>query len=35
VGRADLHRYGDPMDHAAWHGLDAAGLRKSIAEFTW
>src|SRR5262249_4511514 len=22
VGRADLHRYGTPADHAAWHGLD-------------
>lgn len=30
VGRADLHRYGRPADHAAWHGLDAAGLRRSI-----
>jgi transketolase len=30
VGRADLHRYGRPADHAAWHGLDAAGLRHSI-----
>ena len=34
VGRADLHRYGDPADHAAWHGLDAAGLHRSIAAFT-
>lgn len=33
VGRADLHRYGDPADHAAWHGLDAAGLRRSITAF--
>jgi transketolase len=30
VGRVDLHRYGTPADHAAWHGLDAAGLRRSI-----
>jgi transketolase len=30
VGRADLRRYGDPADHAAWHGLDPAGLRASI-----
>jgi transketolase len=35
VGRADLHRYGEPADHAAWHGLDPAGLRHAIAEFTW
>lgn len=35
VGRADLHRYGDPADHATWHGLDAAGLHRSIAAFTW
>jgi transketolase len=33
VGRADLHRYGSPKDHARWHGLDAAGLRRSITEF--
>jgi transketolase len=33
VGRADLHRYGTPADHAHWHGLDAAGLRRSISEF--
>jgi transketolase len=35
VGRADLHRYGEPADHAAWHGLDPAGLRRAIAEFAW
>jgi transketolase len=33
VGHADLHRYGTPKDHARWHGLDAAGLRRSISEF--
>jgi transketolase len=33
VGRADLHRYGRPSDHARAHGLDAPGLRRSIAEF--
>ncbi|MEV4758763.1 transketolase [Micromonospora sp. NPDC049559] len=33
VGRADLHRYGTPADHARWHGLDPAGLRRSIGEF--
>ena len=33
VGRQDLHRYGRPSDHARAHGLDATGLRRSIAEF--
>jgi transketolase len=33
VGRTDLRRYGDPADHARWHGLDAAGLRRSIGTF--
>ncbi|MGI5212745.1 transketolase family protein [Plantactinospora sp. CA-290183] len=33
VGRTDLRRYGDPADHARWHGLDAAGLRRSISGF--
>jgi transketolase len=33
VGRDDLHRYGSPKDHARWHGLDAAGLRRSITGF--
>lgn len=30
VQRADLHRFGTPKDHAAWHGLDAASLRDRI-----
>lgn len=34
VGRVDLHRYGSPADHARWHGLDPAGLRRAIMEFT-
>ncbi|AVT40638.1 transketolase family protein [Plantactinospora sp. BB1] len=33
VGRSDLRRYGEPADHARWHGLDPAGLRRSIVEF--
>jgi transketolase len=33
VRRADPRRYGDPADHAAWHGLDPAGLRRSISAF--
>ncbi len=33
VGEVDLHRYGNPADHARWHGLDAAGLRRSITAF--
>ncbi|SDY16165.1 transketolase [Micromonospora pattaloongensis] len=33
VGHADLHRYGTPADHDRWHGLDAAGLRRSISGF--
>lgn len=33
VGRTDLHRYGTPADHARWHGLDAAGLRRAVSAF--
>lgn len=33
VGRNDLHRYGTPADHSTAHGLDPAGLRRSIAAF--
>ncbi|MFF5177211.1 transketolase family protein [Micromonospora sp. NPDC000316] len=33
VAQTDLRRYGDPADHARWHGLDAAGLRRSISAF--
>jgi transketolase len=33
VGRADARHYGEPADHAAWHGLDPAGLRRSISAF--
>jgi transketolase len=33
VGRTDLRRYGAPQDHAGWHGLDAAGLRRSLSGF--
>jgi transketolase len=34
VGRAELRRYGSPKDHARRHGLDAAGIRRAITEFT-
>ncbi|GAB3184384.1 transketolase [Micromonospora palomenae] len=33
VGRSDLRRYGTAEDHTRWHGLDAAGLRRSVDGF--
>jgi transketolase len=33
VGLADLRKYGKPAEHRAAHGLDAAGLRRSITRF--
>jgi transketolase len=33
VPRGELHRYGTPADHAAAHGLDAAGIRRSVTGF--
>jgi transketolase len=33
VGQADPRRYGEPADHDEWHGLDPAGLRRSISSF--
>ena len=33
VGRRDLRRYGSPGDHAAAHGLDAAGIRRSVTSW--
>jgi transketolase len=34
VGRVELRRYGHRRDHAAAHGLDPAGLRRRILDFT-
>jgi transketolase len=33
VGAQDARRYGSPEDHDEWHGLDVAGLRRSISGF--
>ncbi|MEU0163483.1 transketolase [Streptomyces sp. NPDC006261] len=33
VGLSELRHYGSPRQHAIAHGLGAAGLRRSIAEF--
>jgi len=33
VGRAELRRYGTPSYHAALHGLDATGIRRSVTDF--
>ncbi|GAA1589161.1 transketolase family protein [Actinoplanes couchii] len=33
AGRAEVRRYGTWRDHARVHGLDAAGLQRSIADF--
>jgi transketolase len=33
VPRTELRRYGTPADHAAAHGLDAAGIRRSVTGF--
>jgi transketolase len=33
VPRIELRRYGTPADHSRLYGLDAAGIRRSVAEF--
>jgi transketolase len=33
VGRRELRLYGTPEDHAARHGLDAKGIRRSVSGF--
>jgi transketolase len=33
VPRTELRRYGTPADHAAFYGLDAAGIRRSVTGF--
>jgi transketolase len=33
VGRTEVRHYGSAADHARTHGLDSAGLRKSITDF--
>ena len=33
VSRSETRHYGSPADHATTHGLDAAGLRRSITDF--
>jgi transketolase len=33
VPRTELRRYGTPADHAAFYGLDATGIRRSVTRF--